>query len=92
MFMTNAQFCDFVVYTPTQTSIERFLPNYEYVREFLIPRALQFYFGKYLPMMVAQKKGYLQNGQCEMPEDVQVEYYKPNVDEFFANYGIEQTK
>lgn len=87
--MTKTEFCDFVVYLPEQTSIERYLPNHAYVREFLIPRALQFYFGKFVPLFLAKRNGFLQNGECELPSDVNVEYFKPDYMKFYANYGLE---
>ena len=88
MWLTQAKFCDFVVYLPEETSIERFEANYEYVREFLVPRALQFYFTKFVPLYLAKQKGLLKNGECEIPSEIAVEYYKPDVSTFFANYGI----
>ena len=88
MWLTQAKFCDFVVYLPEETSVERFQPNFEYVREFLIPRALQFYFNKFVPMYLAKQKGFLKVGECEMPREIGVEYYKPDVTNFFANYGL----
>ena len=80
MWLTNRVYCDFVVYLPNETSIERFPYNEPYVQEFLLPRGTQFYFGKYLPLLIAKQKGWLLPGQCTLPEDVQVEYFRPEVE------------
>jgi hypothetical protein len=59
MWMLNCRFCDFVVFTPTKTTIERFAYEPQYVEEFLLPAMQRFYFGKYLPRVVAKERGLL---------------------------------
>jgi hypothetical protein len=79
MMLTNRSFCDFVVFTPNQTSIERYEFNAEYCKEFLMPRAMQFYFAKYLPLLIAKERGWLQQNTCALGVDVVVEHYRPEI-------------
>lgn len=51
--------CDFIVYTPEKTAIERYEFQPNYVEEFLLPRIQRFYFGKFLPRFVAKQRGLL---------------------------------
>lgn len=85
MWLTGARFCDFVVYLPEKTSIERFEANYEYVREFLLPCAVDFYFAKYLPTLIAKQRGWISE-VGDLPDDVRVERYRPDVSEHYRNY------
>jgi putative phage-type endonuclease len=77
MFISKRSYCDFVVFTPQQTSIERFVFNEPYVTNFLIPRSNDFYFRKYLPLLIAKEKGWLAHGECSLPAHIKVEYYRP---------------
>ncbi len=77
LWLMQREYCDFVVFTPVQTSIERFEYDKEYVEEFLLERLTSFYFRKYLPLLIAQERGWLRPGDVHLPPDVLVEYFKP---------------
>lgn len=66
MWMMNCAFCDFVVYTPNLTSIERFAYDEDYVQNFLVPRAQAFYFQKYLPLLLLKTRGALAQNRCDL--------------------------
>jgi putative phage-type endonuclease len=75
LYLTQRSFCDFVVFTPTQTSLERFDYNKDYVEQFLLPNALQFYFQKLVPLLIAKERNLLPEGDCAIPSNVLVEKY-----------------
>lgn len=79
MWVLKCKFCDFVVYTPTQTKIERFTYNAGYVEEFLIERVDRFYFNRYMPLFLLQEMNMLQEGEVTVPDHVEIEFVHPPV-------------
>ena len=71
----NCSACDFVVYTPEKTAVERYVYEPDYVHEFLLPRVQRFYFGKCLPRFVAKERDLLEpNGDFRV--GVQTEFFE----------------
>jgi putative phage-type endonuclease len=77
MWLLGKSHCDFVVYTPLQTSVERFEYNDDYVEEFMIPRAENFYFRKFLPLFLGAARGWVDEGQIVFNRDVEVVPFHP---------------
>lgn len=77
LWLLQRAYCDFVVYTTHETSIERFPYDKDYVESFLVPRVQNFYFHKYLPLLLAKERGWLNEGEISLPSDVRVEYFRP---------------
>ena len=78
MWLLDCKFCDFVVYTPTETSVERFAFDAAYVSQFLLIAINNFYFDKYLPRLVAREKGLLAPDSIQLPWFVKIERYRPS--------------
>lgn len=75
MWLMNCSACDFVVYTPEKTAVERYVYEPDYVHEFLLPRVQRFYFGKCLPRFVAKERDLLEpNGDFRV--GVQTEFFE----------------
>jgi putative phage-type endonuclease len=77
MWILQKQFCDFVCFTPTQTSIETYTYEEEYTEDMLLVRAEDFYFRKYLPRFLGKRRGLIQEDTCDWNTVVHVERYRP---------------
>jgi putative phage-type endonuclease len=68
---------DFFVWTPNKCKLERYKYQREYCEEFLIPAVERFYFRRFLPLYLLQRRGLLPVGSIEVPKDVSVEPFWP---------------
>lgn len=73
MHLLGLKYCDFVVYSPKRTHIQRFLYEEGYCTKFLMPEMDRFYFERYLPLLIAQERGLLSHGDTTLPDNVVVE-------------------
>jgi len=62
--------CDFVVWTPTETQITRvpFDPNFW--NDIMLPGLTDYYFNDYVPAAVNQENGLLEDGETEIAIDI----------------------
>lgn len=62
--------CDFVVWTPSETQITRVPFDPEYWSSLLLPNLTDFYFNQYVPAMVNRENGCLEEGSVEITIDI----------------------
>lgn len=65
MAILELPYCDFIVWTKENTSIERFMYDKEYFERRLFPALQNFYVFKFLPRLIMKKKGLLERGEID---------------------------
>lgn len=85
MGLLQLPFCDFVVWTPTQTSIRRYAFDKKYWCKVLFPRLKTFYMDEYLPRLLLKEEGVLKEDELEPAmhidlEDVSIPILVPDPD------------
>jgi putative phage-type endonuclease len=65
MGLKNLPYCDFIVFLPEETRIQRYMFNPEYFHKTLIPKLTHFYFNMYLPALIYKEQGLLEPGNIE---------------------------
>ena len=72
MMLLNLPNCEFVVWTPRATRIERYAHDAAYCK-WMVKKVNDFYFQRYLPSLVAQEMGWLPHGVINASEVCDVE-------------------
>jgi putative phage-type endonuclease len=65
MALQQLPYCDFVVWTPTQTQLRRFRYDASYWHQVLFPRLQEFYMNEFMPRAIMKAEGILKQGELE---------------------------
>lgn len=65
MAVLGLPWCDFVTYTDHYTRVQRYMFNKQYWEKFLKPVLLEFYYSQYMPRVILQMNGRLNEGEID---------------------------
>ena len=65
MGLQKLPYCDFVVYTPQETQIQRFMFDENFYTKILFPGMNHFYWDEYLPRVIYQQRGLLRKNEID---------------------------